>query len=320
MYRKFTLILLVLLALTGCASPAKTTTNFKLPMGYIPNIQFAPFYVALDKGYFAAEGIDLTFDYSFETDGIALVGAGKTPFSLASGDQFLLARAQGLPITYVYSWYKEYPVTLVSTDPSVKSIADLRGKRIALPGLYGASYVGLRALLAHAGLQESDVTLNSIGYTQVEAVTAGKEQNVVGYTTNEPILLQKAGVKFTAFNVGDAVDLASNGIVTNEQTISTNPELVKAFIRAFDKGLRDTIADPQAAFEISKKYVEGLASADQETQMAILERSIASWKSDMMGKSNPQSWQNMQKVLLNMGMLTKEQDLSKIYSNDFLAK
>ena len=317
MIKKLTVVFLVLL-LVGCSSAQQPNTLVKLPMGYIPNIQFAPFYVAVEKGYFADQGIDLQFDYAFETDGIALVGAGKTPFSLASGEQVLLARGQGLPITYVYGWYKEYPVTVVTTDPEIQTAADMKGKTIALPGLYGATYVGLRALLSSAGLGEEDVTLNSIGYTQVEAITAGKEKTVVGYTTNEPIILASNGIKFTAINVGDVVDLASNGIITNEETIAQNPRLVTGFINAFNKGLADTIADPNGAFEISTKYVEGLASSDKQVQMAILQRSIQSWNSDMMGSSDQTSWQNMQQVLLDMGLLTNPVDLSKAFTNDFI--
>ena len=95
----------------------------------------------------------------------------------------------------------------------------MKGKKIGLPGLYGASYVGLRALLNAGGLSEEDVTLDSIGYNQVEALVTGRDEAIVIYANNEPIQLEAQGYKVDVLRVADYVSLASNGLLTNEKTI-----------------------------------------------------------------------------------------------------
>jgi NitT/TauT family transport system substrate-binding protein len=304
----------------GVQSDAGPLTHIRLPMGYIPNVQYAPFYVAVEKGYFRAAGIEIEFDYSFETNGMALVGAGELPFAVVSGEQVPLARAQGLPVVYVLAWYQQYPVAVVAkTEEGINSPADLAGKKIGLPGLFGANYVGLEALLFSAGLTEADVTLDSIGFNQVEALAAGQEQAVSVYTANEPVQLRAQGVDITELRVSDYVQLAANGLVTNETTMAENPDLVRGMVEAFLKGVADTIANPDQAYEISKKYVEGLAEADEAVQKEVLARSIELYQGGgKLGHSDPQAWRNMHDLLLQMGLLAAPLDVEAMFTNDFL--
>jgi NitT/TauT family transport system substrate-binding protein len=237
--------------------------NIRLSMGFIPNVQYAPFYVAVDKGYYLENGIEVEFDYSLETDGVTLVGIG-------------------------------------------------------LPGLFGANYIGLRALLNEAGLGEDDVILDSIGFNQVEALATDQDQAVVIYANNEPIQLDALGYEIDLIQVADYVQLASNGLISNEKTISENPDLVRRMVEASLRGLADTLDNPDEAFEISKKYVENLDQADQSVQREVLTASLLFWQTDRLGYSNAAAWENMQSILLDMGLLSQPLNIDQAYTNEFV--
>jgi NitT/TauT family transport system substrate-binding protein len=313
------------LAACSSSSQAEVTpiveelVQIRLPMGYIPNVQYSPFYAAVDLGEYRDVGIEIEFDYSFETDGVALVGANDLQFAVASGEQVLLAREQGLPVVYVMAWYNKFPVGVASkADQGISSIEDLAGKRIGLPGLFGASYIGLRALLNEGGLSESDVTLDSIGFNQVEALATDQEEAVVIYVANEYVQLRSLGYDVDLIQVSDYLSLVSNGLITNEQTIKENPDLVRRMVQATLSGIRYTVNHPMDAFEISTKFVEGLTDADVHVQKEVLEASIQLYQRENLGYSDPESWQNMQEVLLEMGMLTEPLDLEAAFSNEFV--
>jgi len=317
-------VFISLLLLAAC-SPAQTPTpealtKIRLPVGYIPNIQFAPFYVAMEKGYFREAGLQVELDYSFETDAVALVGAGELPFAVVSGEQVLLGRGQGLPIVYVMAWYQEYPVGVVAfAEKGIHKISDLAGKKIGIPGLYGASYIGFRALLEAGGLEESDVTLDAIGFNQVEALVAGQEDAGVIYVANEPVQLESQGYDINVLRVADATELVGNGLITNEAQMNQDPELVNKMVKATMKGIADTMNNPQEAFEISRKYVEGLDTADRDVQLNILETSIGLYGDmDELGISRRSAWKNMQEILLKMNLLKNDLDLDKAFTNQYI--
>ncbi|MEK6220759.1 MAG: ABC transporter substrate-binding protein [Chloroflexota bacterium] len=315
----FIFAVVMLSACAGDAQPAGELEQIRLPMGFIPNIQYAPYYVAVEKGYFTEAGFELEFDYRFETDGVALVGSNQLPFALVSGEQVLLARAQEIPVVYIMAWFQDYPIAIVSkADRGITTIQDLAGKQIGIPGLFGASYIVLLALLNAGGISEQDVTLDSIDFTQVEALSQDREDAVVGYLNNEPIQLRSLGYEVNLITVADYVELAANGLITNQSMIQDNPKSVQRFVQAALQGLVDTIANPDEAYEISLKYVEGLAEADKTVQKQVLAKSIELWQADTLGFSNPKAWENMQTVLLDMGLLTSSQILENAFTNEFI--
>ena len=321
------LAILVMLFLVACRAPgavAPSTTNsmtkVRLPMGYIANVQYAPYYVAVERGYFKAEGIDLEFDYKFETDGVQLVGAGELPFAVVSGEQVVLARAQGLPVKYVAQWYHQFPIAVIALQTSaIKTPQDLKGKTVGLPGFFGATYVGWRAFLNANGLAETDVNLQEIGFTQVAALQQGNVDAVVGYSNNEPIVLEENGYPVTVFNVADQVDMVANGILTSEKVAQDSPQLVRGFIRAFLKGVADTIHDPDAAMQIAVKYVEGL-KANDAIQRRVLLASVEMMKAGdkRPGESTAAAWQNTRQILMAMGQVKSAADVTTFFTNEFL--
>lgn len=300
------------------AQAPKELLHLRLPMGYIPDPQYAPIYVAVEKGYFAQEGFDIEFDYSFETDGMALVGANEVPFAIVGGDQVILARAQGIPVVYVLEWYQRYPIAIVSKAAAgIEEPGDLAGRTVGLPGFFGASYVGYVGLLVANGLTQDEVNAVDVGFNQVEALLSDQAEAVVVFANNEPIQLANMGEEVNVIQVADYIDLVFNGIITNEETIKNSPELVEGFTRAMLRGVADTLADPDAAYEISKKYVEGLDDSRKE----VLEASLVMWEAETLGYTDAASWDRTQEILLEMGLLDEPiENLDAAYSNAFIQK
>jgi len=118
--------------------------------------------------------------------------------------------------------------------------------------------------------------------------------------------------------VADYAQPAENGILESEKIIADNPELVRAFIGAFLKGLKDTLASSDEAFTLSEKYIPNFSDMNADVQKQVLTTSIEQWQTERLGYSDPQAWENMQNVLLDMGLLTEKLDLNKAFTNEFI--
>jgi NitT/TauT family transport system substrate-binding protein len=325
--KKLLLILAILsvIAVSACsggaAAPTPTSSPEKvtLAMGFIPNVQFTPFYVAVNKGYFTDEDLEIEFDYGMETDLLNLVGTDSLQFAVASGDQVILARGQGLPVVYVMTYFHRFPVAVVSLeDLPLEEPADLIGHSVGIPGLWGASYIGWLALLDAAGIDEGDIPLESIGYTQVASLTENQVDAAVVYAANEPVQLRQAGYAPNIIYVADYMNLVSNGIITNEKTIAEKPELVGRLVRAVLRGVRYTIDHPEEAFEICLEYVPEAGGENRGTQMAVLEESIKFWDSETLGYSDPSNWEMSQDFMVEAGLAETKTAVEDMFTNDFI--
>jgi NitT/TauT family transport system substrate-binding protein len=312
-------------AARSTAVPPAQLEPVTLGLGYIPNVQFAPFYVAAAKGYYAAEGLKVDFSYGGNVNDLLLQTAtGQLPFVMAAGDEVLLARSRGVPIKMVSLVFQQMPVAVFSkAGAGIAQPADLRGKTIGLPGRYGATYIALRGLLYSQNLQENDVTLTEIGFTQFEAVQADRVPAAVGYANNEPLRLADSGAAVNVIKVSDYIDLVSNGIVTSESYMAENPETVRKFVRATLRGLQDTFANPDEAFAVSLQFIPELAADQQPFQRRVLDETITYWKpadgdATKAGSLNPQAWQTTYTFLRESGILTADIDPTQAYSTEFL--
>ena len=305
----------------GAARPLHQIT---VAMPYIPNVQFAHLYVADKKGYYAQEGLQVKFDYNYETDVVQRIAQGTVQFGFASGDSVLLARAQGLPIVTIATNSQKFPVVLFSkASENIMKPADLKGKSVGIPGRFGASYIGLLALLYANKMSESDLNLQEIGFAQVAAVTQGKVQVGTGYGNNEPIQLEQQGIKVNVIRVSDFFPLASDGLITSESMLKDQADDVRGFVRATLRGMQDVLANPDEAFTISLTYIPEAQNSDQQLQRKVLQATLDYWQSDAtkehgLGYTDMQSWQATEKFLQDSKILKSDVDLTKAFTNEFI--
>lgn len=335
--RMLLLLAAIALLLAGCGAtaPAAQPTASNAPraitmaMPFIPNVQFAHFYLADAKGYYAAEGLDVTFDYNYETDVVQRVAQGTVQFGLASGDSVLLARSQGLPVVTVMTNSQRFPTAFFSkAEANITSPADFTRDDVSVgvPGRFGASWIGLLALLYSADISREAVDIQEIGFTQVAAVSEGKVDVAAGYGNNEPIQLERQGIPVNVIRVADYFPLASDGLIVGQGLIDADPAVVRGFVRATLRGMADVIADPDAAFTIALEYIPELKSAEpatQELQRAVLQATLPYWQSDKtasegLGFIDESSWQATYTFLRESELLQAEVDVTAAFTNQFI--
>ncbi|MDM9650955.1 ABC transporter substrate-binding protein [Pseudomonas wenzhouensis] len=215
----------------------------------------APFLLAAQKGYFAEEGLNVTIDAGNGSAGaVTRVATGAYEIGFADFNALIEYSANNpqTPIKAVYMVYNNTPAAAFALKSSgIATPADLKGKTLAAP-VFDAGRKAWPAFARHNGLAMDDVTWKSVDPAIRETMLArGQVDAITGFYFTSLLNLQARGVKaedIVSLQYPQyGVELYGNAIIASDKLLSEKPELVKGFLRAFNKALLETLADPQAA-------------------------------------------------------------------------
>lgn len=268
---------------TSTSGPPSEPTKLTIGLTYIPNVQFSPFYVARDLGLFAEQGLDVTLrHHGVQEDSFGALLAGKEDVVFASGDEAVVASSAGATVATFGTGFQQFPgVLLAPADSGITSVEDLRGRTIGMPGHFGSSYYTVLAALHMAGLDDTDVTLQDIGFTQVSALTTGRVDVVVGYTNNETVQFANAGFDVVELEVQDPENptLVGPGLTTVPGRL--DDEVLRGLKAALLQAEESILADPRVAIDATAEEEPTLSEAGQEeTALAVLAATSKLWLRD----------------------------------------
>ena len=267
MFKLLRIILLFAVLGAWTSSAQDSLDEERILLTFIPNVQFAPFYVGIEEGFFADAGYDVTLEHLQEPEVLDLVAVGQANFGIVSGEQVILARSRGRDVIYIFEWFQRYPVALVYSDVlDLSDLEQLRGLKVGIPGRFGASYSGLTTLLNSAGLSETDVEVNEIGFNAAEVFCLGAVDAAMVYANNEPLQIRNraaagdcgAITDIEVITVASQVDLVSNGLIANRSLLDAAPESARRMALALKAALQFSIDNPARAYLASLKHVDTL--------------------------------------------------------------
>ena len=289
-----------------------------LLLGFQPDVQFAPFYVAQQDGLFADAGLDVAIEYS--DDVIRLVADGQSEFGVADATDVMIGRTSGIPIKYVSTLYGHFPVALIGAPETLPAEpSGLAGMRIGTPGRFGSSWHALLALLDAGGLTEDDVTIREYPqFNQVEGLLNGDVDLITGFRANEPLRLEAQGFDVALMTVDDFAPLPGPGIVVGDELLGADPEMVAAFASAVVTAQQQIADDPDSGVDAAIAEVPAIAD-DRETALAVLEATIEAWAPPITGEVVPDVWASGYATMQRLGFIDGSVPVEEMYDENVMA-
>ena len=316
------------LATPAPATPAGTTpsaapVDLTVGLGYIPSVQFAQFYLAQEAGYYADAGLNVTLQNKIDPDLITLLGQGAVDIGSGDGTSVIPAVSQGIPVVYTATIYGTFPAVVIANAASgIRTAADLKGKKIGIPGKYGTSWIQLQALLQSAGMTTNDVELMLFpDYGQTAALLQGAVDAATGFANNEPIVLKRAGITPVVLGTDSGIALPGPGLVTGTATLASKRDALAAFTAATLRAMDEITADPQKGLDATFAAVPDLAR-DPALQREILDATIAAWKNQRtggaLGSIDRAGWQQSLDFMSGLGLVPNPVTVDQLVNETLL--
>jgi NitT/TauT family transport system substrate-binding protein len=284
----------------------------RVAIGYIPHIQFAPLYVGIEKGFYREEGLRLEIEYGFGMDIFSLLQAGKIDVGLSDSDQLIIATSKGVDLRAIFQYYQKYPVTVLAKADRIRTPGDFEGKVIGTPELYGTSWIGLQLFLERFKLKDK-VKIERIGYTQIPTLLADRVDGVVCFFNNEPIHLKESGVRIVQWDVKDFSTMVGASFITSTSILSKKRDILAAFVRATEKGIRYTIEHQEEGYLISYPYIGKPDASKGKFFQSVLKETCALFEtSGPYGSMDPAVYRDSVATLKRLGLVDRDVPVDRI--------
>ncbi|MFO1445659.1 ABC transporter substrate-binding protein [Bacillus sp. Bva_UNVM-123] len=332
--KKWLTVIFTVLVLVGCGksneqvTPSGNDKDQKEPkkvsvvLDWTPNTNHTGLYVAKEKGFFAEEGLDVEIIMPGEAGADQLTATGKADFGVSYQESITQARIQGVPLVSIAAVIQHNTSGFASpTEKNITSPKDFTGKTYGGWGSPVEKAV-IDSLMKVEKANVEDVSIVTMGDT--DFFTAVKRDIdfawiFYGWTGVEAELRGEKINMVYLTDYTDKLDYYTPVLATSEKMIEKNPEIVKAFIKAASKGYEFTINNPEAAADILLKSApdldEALVKKSQEWLAPYYQDDAARW-----GEQKLEVWKNYANWMFENGLLDKELEAEKAFTNEFLPK
>mgnify|MGYP004560493883 CR=1 FL=1 len=323
------LLACAMLLLCGCGAKengsgkSDSLKELDVVLDWYPNALHAFMYVAMEKGYYAEEGLKVNIRFpSNANDAISLVAAGQADIGLYYQQDVIQARAeQNVPVKSIGA-VVQGPLNIVLSlkDKNITSAKDLVGKTIGYAGTE-LSEALIRSIMQYVGADYSDVTMVDVGFDLMSSMTTGNVDATIGCLVNHEVpQMEEEGFEVNWFALDSyGVPTYYEGVfLANDDAIANDSETLSAFLRASAKGFADMKADPEGALKtlLANQNEENfpLSETVERKSMGVLLPMMETDSAAFLSQSDAY-WQENIDWMLQQGLIAKAPALDDVRVN-----